>query len=56
MVTTLGARAYHEIVIFSLKIFLEPLEIWSLTPTLAGLVPFVAMVASLERILKVAIT
>ena len=56
MVTMLGARAYHEIGIFSLKIFLELLEIWSLTPTLADLVPFVAMVASLQRILKVAIT
>ena len=56
MVTTRGTRAYHEIGIFFLKIFLHPLEVWGLTNKLAGLVPFVAMVAGLERILVVAIT
>ena len=54
--TMLGTRAYHEIGIFSLKTFLKPLEVWRLTHTLADLVPFVAMVASLQRILIVAIT
>ena len=55
MVTTLGTRANHEIGVFSLEILLELGEVWRHTHTITSLVPFVAMIAILQRVCKMTI-
>ena len=55
MMTTLGTGTNHEIGVFSLEILLELGEVWSHAHTITSLVPFVAMIAILQRVCKMTI-